>query len=190
MAAKRIASSAVDWARFAAVCPKNQMEIYRVMKAKHDGFMAKAYLLPDSLPKIDFAAYKSRLPNPAMADQFEAAYAAVDVPYPKDQDGVLAKVQKESADFADKCAQHKVELQGQMAESKKFLEKIHSLPSYEEMTPEMYNYYFPETSYNKENPILIPGRPIDQPWYWIKKAREAMAKEAEAKKAEAKAVAH
>merc|ERR1712002_375981 len=168
MAAKRIAASAVDWGRFAAVCPKNQMEIYRTLKAKHDGFMAKAYLLPDSLPKIDFAAYKSRLPNPAMADKFAEAYAAVDVPYPEDKDGVLAKVQADSAALAEKVAGFKAELQADIAESKQFLDKMNTLPAYEEMTKEMYYYYFPDTTPNPEKPVLIPGKPWDQPSYWEK----------------------
>ena len=33
----------------------------------------RVHQFPEELPKIDFAFYKARLPNPALADQFQKA---------------------------------------------------------------------------------------------------------------------
>lgn len=36
----------------------------------------------------------------------------------------------------------------EIAGSRQFLQKLVTLPKYEEMSVEMYNYYFPETAHN------------------------------------------
>ena len=41
MAAKRIATSAVDWAKFAELVPKNQKDVFRAFKSRSDMFIAR-----------------------------------------------------------------------------------------------------------------------------------------------------
>jgi agmatine/peptidylarginine deiminase len=48
---------------------------------------------PEQIPKIDFYHYKSRLANKAMVAEFEKAYAGVNVPYPKDPEGWMSKIE-------------------------------------------------------------------------------------------------
>lgn len=40
--------------------------------------------LPESVPAINFAAYKARIPVAGMVDNFEKEYEALKVPYPED----------------------------------------------------------------------------------------------------------
>merc|ERR1712241_1080235 len=143
---KRVATSAIDWTRAAAVCPKFQLDMLRATKAKHESFVNKVYALPEALPKIDFASYKSRLPDPTMADRFQKAYEALSIPYPVDKDGVMAKVEDDCAARTKKAEEFKKNVLADIALSRKFLEKMDTLPAYEEMTREMLTYYFPETA--------------------------------------------
>lgn len=163
-AAKRVSKSAVDWARFAAVCPKHQIDMLRAVKAKHDTFINKVHSLPENLPKIDFAAYKSRLPDPAMAERFEKAYAALSIPYPVDKANVMKQVEDEHLDNEKRAKKYIAEVEDAAKESKVFLSKIDSLPQLEDMTIEMFNYYFPETAFNPDRPMFWPYREEEQPY--------------------------
>lgn len=46
--------------------------------------LRRVLTLPAETPKINFAAYKSRIAVPGMVDEFEKQYAAIQVPYPAD----------------------------------------------------------------------------------------------------------
>merc|ERR1712154_293484 len=159
---KRVATSAIDWTRAAAVCPKFQLDMLRATKAKHESFVNKVYALPEALPKIDFDSYKARLPDPTMADRFQKAYEALSVPYPTDKANVLGQVQKENAE-KDEELKVKAGCEAKIAEAAAFLKALDSLPKYEEMTDEMYFYYFPELYPDPEKPRVAPYRDQDQP---------------------------
>ncbi|KAH9494908.1 hypothetical protein Btru_020770 [Bulinus truncatus] len=163
-AAKRFTASAVDWARYAAVVPKAQGESFRIIKAKHDNFVNRVYSLPENLPKIDFTAYKSRLPDPTMADRFQKAYEALSVPYPKDKDNLVQKVEAENQETEKKVKAYVAELNKIIASSKQFIEKINTLPKPSEFTPEMYTYYFPETALDPARPTIWPHKEEEQPY--------------------------
>merc|ERR1711934_1193264 len=134
MASKRVATSAVDWARASRVCPKFQIDMLRATKAKHESFVNKVHQLPEELPKIDFAGYKARLPDPGMAERFQSA----------DKANVLEGIKKENAEKDKEISAFVAECQTKIGEANEFLKAIDSLPKYKEMTPDMYNYYFPE----------------------------------------------
>merc|ERR1712076_224268 len=136
------------------VCPKSQVDMLRAVKAKHEGVVNRVYTLPEALPKIDFAAYKARLPQPAMADRFEKAYSALEIPYPTDKENV--EKDKEVVAFKSECS-------AKIAEAGEFLKALDSLPAYYEMTDEMYYYYFPEVYPDPDKPRLAPYRDEDQP---------------------------
>ncbi|XP_005103366.1 ATP synthase subunit d, mitochondrial [Aplysia californica] len=162
-ATKRVVSSAIDWTRFAAVCPKWQVEMLRATKAKHDTFVNKVHQLPENLPKIDFASYKSRLPDPTMADRFQKAYEALSIPYPVDKANLLQKVEAQNSEKEQEVKRFKTEIQAEIEESKSFLKKIDTLPKFEEMTEEMFCYYFPETWQDPAKPKFWPYVETEQP---------------------------
>ncbi|CAL1540629.1 unnamed protein product [Lymnaea stagnalis] len=163
-AVKRLSTSAVDWARFATVIPKAQIDTMRIIKGKHDNFLNKVYTLPENLPKIDFAAYKTRLPDPTMADRFQKAYESLSIPYPKDKDNLLQKVEDDYKELDKRVQNFVAEVNNDIAESKKFIDKINTLPKFEEMTEEMYSYYFPETQMDPERPTFWPHVEEEQPY--------------------------
>jgi len=68
MASRRVAKSAVDWARLQKVLPQSQQSIYTNLLSKSYQYTLKIASLPENLPKIDFAAYKSQLANPALVE--------------------------------------------------------------------------------------------------------------------------
>merc|ERR1712136_127526 len=148
MAARRIAKSAVDWAAF---------------KAKNDQFINKVHQYPAELPKIDFAYYKARLPNPALADQFQKAYESVSVPYPTDKSNMLKDIEADEKAAGELSKAYVAEQQELINDAKLLLSKIDSLPKPEDMTLEMYSYYFPDQAINPAKPTFWPHIPSMQP---------------------------
>merc|ERR1712088_733778 len=83
MAAKRVTTTAVNWAEFATKIPAANKAAFSALKNKQDGYLRAVNQLPEALPAIDFAGYKGRV-SQAMVDDFEKKYKALDIPYPKD----------------------------------------------------------------------------------------------------------
>ncbi len=61
MAARRIAKSSVDWAELANKIPAAQRPAFNAFKNKTDGYVRNISVLPENLPKIDFAGYKAKI---------------------------------------------------------------------------------------------------------------------------------
>merc|ERR1712154_44657 len=164
MAARRVAKSAVDWAAFKARVPDKQQEFFRAFKAKNDTFVNKVHNFPGELPKIDFAAYKARLPNPALADQFQKAYENVKIPYPVDKADTVAKIEADEKAAGEQSKAYIAERQGEIDDAKLLLSKIDGLPKSEEMTMEMYATYFPDLAIDPvKRPTFWPHTPAIQP---------------------------
>ncbi|CAL1280175.1 unnamed protein product [Larinioides sclopetarius] len=85
MASKRFVRSAIDWAAFTQRVPPSEKLKFQAFKAKVDGYTKKLMSYPEKCPSIDFQMYRSRLPNPAMVDEFEKQFNAVKIPYPADK---------------------------------------------------------------------------------------------------------
>jgi len=164
MASKRIANSSIDWLRASKVCPKEQLDILRATQAKHSSFMNKVHSLPESLPKIDFAAYMGRTDDPTMVERFEKAYKALDIPYPSDKDNVLEQVRKDNDAKDAQIKVFKADCQKKVEEAEKFLNTMDSLPEYWDMTNEMYSYYFPEL--HVDNQLAPRQYPYDDRSQW------------------------
>merc|ERR1712141_958220 len=120
MAARRVSASTVNWAEFARKIPAAQKPSFNALKQKSDGFVRAVNALPEAAPKIDFAAYKSKVAVDGMVDDFQKKYEALDIPYPKDNvsaslDTLLATKKAEYGAFvvqsAAKIAEIEVELQ-------------------------------------------------------------------------------
>merc|ERR1712002_3632 len=163
MAGRRLAKSAVDWAAFAERVPKYQIDAFRSLKAKNDTFVSTVHKYPESLPAIDFSAYKSRIAMPGLVDTFEKAYAGVTVPYPAGPDNLKAGVDKQEVDSEATTAEFCANVQRKIDNAKAVLDIVDSIPSPEVMTQEMYAEYFPERARNPEKPTFFPHTYIDQP---------------------------
>merc|ERR1712242_422570 len=83
MAAKRVTTTAVNWAEFATKIPAANKGAFTALKNKQDGFLRTVNQLPEALPAIDFAAYKGKVAQ-GMVDDFEKKYKILEIPYPKD----------------------------------------------------------------------------------------------------------
>jgi len=164
MAARRVGKSMVDWAAFAERVPPNQREAYRAFKAKSDLFVSKVHRYPENLPVIDFAQYMSRLTNKAVAAEFEKAYKAVSVTYPKDKGNLKAQVDADEKQAQVETQKRIVLLRKSIEESKAVLAKVDSIPGPDVMTPGMYFDYFPDTALNPwERPDFFPHVKSYQP---------------------------
>ncbi|XP_054722392.1 ATP synthase subunit d, mitochondrial-like [Uloborus diversus] len=84
MAAKRFLKSSIDWAAFIERVPASEKAKFQLFKAKVDGYAKRVMSNPEKPPAIDFEAYRSRLPNRAMVDEFEKQYKSIKVPFPAD----------------------------------------------------------------------------------------------------------
>jgi len=156
MAAKRVARSAVDWAAFAERVPPNQKDAFRAFKQKSDMFISKVHRHPENIPQLDFAAYASKLSNPALVTDFEKSYKSLAVAYPKDKNNLKAQVDAEEKEAQAQAKAWVANARKQIDESKAMLSKIDSVPGPSIMTHEMYADYFPEQARN----------PWDRPSFW------------------------
>nr|AOR07074.1 mitochondrial ATP synthase subunit d precursor [Mesenchytraeus solifugus] len=156
MAAKRVAKSAVEWAAFFERVPPNQRDAYRAFKSKSDIFVSKVHRFPENLPQIDFAAYTTKLNNPAMIAEFEKAYKALAISYPKDKANLRAQVEAQEKEAAIATQKQIAETRKIIGDAQTMLAKIDSVPAPNVMTNEMYADYFPDQARN----------PWDRPTFW------------------------
>ncbi|XP_050715034.1 ATP synthase subunit d, mitochondrial-like [Eriocheir sinensis] len=171
MAARRIAASSVDWAAIASRVPEGQKALFNAFKGKSDGYLRRVLTLPAELPKINFAAYKSRIAVPGMVDAFEKQYSALQIPYPPDtHSSQVDEMQKQAAveteTFVKESEARIAMLQAELADWEKMI-------PYEQMTMEEMVETFPDKTVNVENPTLWPHEPEDQPGYVAKEGAEA-----------------
>jgi F-type H+-transporting ATPase subunit d len=116
------------------------------------------------LPEIDFAFYKGRLSNPAIADEYEKAYKALAVAYPKDKGNVKAQIDEQEKLAQEVTKKQIADARKSIDEAKALLGKIDSVPSPDVMTQEMYAEYFPEQALNPwERPTFWPHTKSYQP---------------------------
>lgn len=64
MASRRVAVSSIDWAEFAKKIPAAQRPAFNALKNKQDAYVRRISALPENLPKIDFASYKTKIQVP------------------------------------------------------------------------------------------------------------------------------
>jgi len=142
MAAKRVTATAVNWAEFATKIPAANKGAFTALKNKQDGFLRTVHQLPETLPAIDFAAYKGKVAQ-AMVDDFEKKYAALDIPYPKDtaQAELAAEEAKQKAAYEKFVAESKTRAGGMTAE----LAKWEAMMPIEEMNCEEAMVAVPHT---------------------------------------------
>merc|ERR1712223_1521011 len=134
MAARRVSASTVNWAEFARKIPAAQKPSFNALKQKSDGFVRAVNALPEAAPKIDFAAYKSKVAVDGMVDEFQKKYEALQIPYPKDNataalDSQLAAKKAEYTNFVAASEAKITEIQTE-------LDKWEKMRPFTEMTHE------------------------------------------------------
>jgi len=157
MAARRISKSAIDWAKFAEMIPENQKKNFLGFRSKSEGYLCAVFANPENLSKIDFNTYRQRLPNPKIADEFEAKYKAVQIPYPKDTVSATIDAQAKEAEaamaaFKAESAQRVEGYRRQITEMEKMIPVAH-------MTMEDYMEAFPECAWDPKKPTYFPHTP-------------------------------
>jgi len=155
MAAKRVTSSAVNWAEFASKIPAANKGAFAALKTKQDGYIRAVNQLPDALPSIDFASYKGRVAT-AMVDDFEKKYKALSIPYPKDtaEAEIAAEGAKQKAAYDKFLAQSKAAV----AKHTEELAKWEQMMPIEEMNLEEVHAAVPE---------MVPWHNPGKPEFWF-----------------------
>jgi len=99
MASKRVARSAVDWAKFEKLVPKPDVHEFQQFKNRSSTYVTRVTSLPDTLPSIDWAQYKRRTKAfTGVVEDFEKKYKSLTVPYPNaptDAMNQIAKAEQE-----------------------------------------------------------------------------------------------
>jgi len=174
MAAKRISQSSINWTALAERVPETQRVNYIALKNRSDNYLRRVLANPENAPKLDFAAYKAKIPIAGLAESFQKQYEALKIPYPADKVTSEINAQEKKAEenikkFVEDSNKRIVELREKIAKWDKVL-------PYEEMTMEDYKDAFPELALDPINrPTLWPHTPEEQPGYKEKEPEGAAA---------------
>jgi len=161
MAARRIASSSINWSALSERVPKDQKPFYNALKARSDQYLRRVLANPEAAPKIDFAAYKSKIPIPGLVDSFQKQYDALKVPYPADKLTTAVNAQEKEMEqkVKDFIQQSNVRIQNCQAEIAKWDDVL----PYEEMTMEDVKDMFPDQTLDPlRRPTFWPHTPEEQ----------------------------
>ena len=135
MAAKRVATTALDWSVVGTKIGAAQKNSFNALKAKVDKHLRAVNTLPGELPKIDFTVYKARVAVPGMVDTFEKSYAGLQIPYPSDQ-GRLAEIDAQAGEQKQVYNKYIADSNTRIAELSAELAKWEAMKPVEEMNME------------------------------------------------------
>jgi len=172
MAAKRVTTTAVNWAEFATKIPAANKGAFAALKTKQDGYLRTVNQLPEALPAINFASYKGRISG-AMVDDFEKKYMALDIPYPKDtsqaeiaaedakQKMAYDKFVTQSATRADGVKEELAKWEAMMPIEEMNLEELHAscphlVPQLRPEAPEFWPFDYPMEQWKEDLKTLKP----------------------------------
>ncbi|CAH1398615.1 unnamed protein product [Nezara viridula] len=164
MSAKRIAGSAIDWAKIAERVPEAQKPSFLQFKTRSENYLRRVMVNPENPPKIDWTYYKAKVPVPGMVDTFQKKYETLQIPYPQDNvtpliDAQEKEVKKQIAEFKEASAQR---IKGYQAE----INHINSLIPYDQMTMEDFAHAHPDLALDPLNkPTFWPHNPEEQIGY-------------------------
>merc|ERR1719433_1364760 len=115
---------------------RHQKASFQAFKQKSDGFVRAVNALPETAPKIDFDAYRSKISVAGMVDDFQAKYEALDIPYPKDNATAAldAQLVTKKAEYTKFVA----ESEAKVAEIQTELDKWEKMRPFSEMTTEEF----------------------------------------------------
>ena len=103
---------------------------------------------------IDWSTYKAKITNKDVVAKLEAAYKAVQVPYPKDtQTQAIDEQEKQAtADYQTYVQISKAKI----AEAEALAHKFRVMIPYGQMTMEDFSLTFPEWVYSRADPSVEP----------------------------------
>jgi len=158
MASKRVAKSAVEWAKFEKLVPKPDVGEFQSLKNRSMTYVNRVSGLPEALPSIDWAQYKRRTKAFAgVVEDFEKKYASLTVPYPgapSDSLNQISKQEQEEVVHQKKYAQGAAEQVKQWEED---LKRWTSLPPVGHMTKGEQVEYFPDLVIDlRKQPSIFP----------------------------------
>ncbi|XP_069123268.1 ATP synthase subunit d, mitochondrial-like [Argopecten irradians] len=167
MASKRLAKSAVNWAAFRERVSDGNLPYFKKFKLLSDTYSGKVSQLPESLPKIDFAHYKSLGAPAAVVDSLEKAYGAAKVAYPADTNNNVEKLEKE---FQEAKKQRQAYIAEENANIKQLNEVVEvckkAFPPKDEWTMQLYTAYFPDCMPNPQvRPTLFPHTMLNEDFF-------------------------
>jgi len=135
MAAKRIATTTVDFAALAVKMPAENKAAFGALKMKVDKHLRGVNSLPESLAAINFDAYRGKVNIAGMVDNFEKQYKALSIPYPSDQ-GTIAEIDAQAVAEKARYTQFVSESKARIADYTVELAKWEAMQPVEEMTKE------------------------------------------------------
>ncbi|XP_061394509.1 ATP synthase subunit d, mitochondrial [Musca vetustissima] len=174
MAARRVATSSINWASLAERVPPNQKANFAAFKTKSDAYMRAVLANPENPPKIDWAHYKKLVPVPGLVDTFQKQYEALKVPYPSDT--VTAQIEAQAKEAKAEVDSFKKSSEQRIAQLQKEIDHLKSLLPFEQMTMEDYRDAFPDLALDPVNrPTFWPHTPEEQVGYVSKEMEAARA---------------
>lgn len=169
--AKRIAKSSINWSALAERVPASQKPQFLAFKGRSDKYLRAVLDNPEQSPKIDWSAYKQKIPNAALVDSFQKSYESLKIAYPADN--VSGEVDKLRQKVTTKITAFKKESDARIAEHKSEIDRIKALLPYAQMTMEDYAEAHPEDAFDTINrPTFWPHDDDIQPGYVDPNAKE------------------
>lgn len=162
MASRAVTKIKTDWSKVASQLHQSEIPKLNKFKSQVDAAAIKVSSLPDSLPKIDWAHYKTHAVDPKLVEEIEKKYSAVKVSMPKAPTSRLndLKVAREQDEaryrrFVDIAKSY-------IESAEKVQVKFEKMIPVPEMTHEDWTLTFPDWSLSIENPSLAPhwGRTV------------------------------
>jgi len=183
MAAKRLAQTTINWTAFAERVPENQKLYFLALRGKTDGYLRRVNANPAEPPKLDFSAYKNKVPVAGLVESLQKQYEAFKVPYPSEN--VTPKINEEEQRSAKEVQEFIVGSNQRIKEYQQKLAKWDSVMPYEQMTMEDFYEAHPELAIDPINkPTLWPHDPQSQPGYdWDAHEKRALEEPEDPKKA-------
>lgn len=154
MAAKRISQSSINWSALAERVPVEQKTSFLAFKSRSDKYLRAVLANPEQSPKIDWSAYKNKVPIAGLVDSFQKSYESLKVPYPSDT--LSSEVEKLRGQLNSEIATFKKDSEARIATHQAEVERIKSLLPYAQMTMEDFRDAHPELALD----------PINKPTYW------------------------
>lgn len=172
MAAKRIATTSINWSELAQRTPAQQKGLFVQFKGRTDKYLQAIAANPEQSPKIDWSFYKSRIATAGIADSFQKAYESLTIPYPTDK--VSGEVDQLRVESQKSIATFKAESEQRIADHEKDIARYKAIMPYNQMTMEDFYEAHPEHSiYDHPNgPSLWPHDEESQPGYVDPKENE------------------
>lgn len=182
MAARRLAQSTINWTAFAERVPDNQRIFFLALKGKTDNYLRRVNANPADPPKLDFSAYKGKIPIPGLVDSFQKQYESLKVPYPSEN--LTPKINEQEKQSAAEVKEFIAESNARIKESEAALAKWDSIMPYEQMTMEDFRDAHPDIALDTTNrPTLWPHDEASQPGYdWDAAEKRALQAEVDAPK--------